>query len=331
MNILLIDIDSTIPNLALKKIEAYHLSVGDTIHWNMPLMRHAVDKIYVSCIFTKNKELADEWAEYGAEVGGTGYDLKIKLPKHIEEMPLRINWGFTTRGCIRKCSFCFVPEKEGLIYAVGDLYDVWDGISKEVVLMDNNILTALSTILTAAGTILTYFLAQLAKKHSNNKDLDALIKLADEGVAWAEAHVTGSPDKLSAAVDYVSSEAADLKIKFSSKKIEAQVEASLVKLKKDPAGTIVSAAKKVDSDVEKVASSSITKAVGQVVPSIEKPVQGVATVVDDAAKETEADLTVSMNDLGALPFPKELFSPDSQSHHNVADVFFRYGSTTDRK
>jgi hypothetical protein len=140
MDVLLIDIDSKIPNLALKKIEAYHLSKGDTIHWNMPVMRHAVDKIYASCIFTKNKPEADEWAEYGAEVGGTGYDLHKTLPPEIEAMPLRINWGFTTRGCIRQCPFCFVPEKEGLIHAVGDLYDVWDGKSKDVVLMDNNIL-----------------------------------------------------------------------------------------------------------------------------------------------------------------------------------------------
>lgn len=140
MDILLIDIDSKIPNLALKKIEAYHINKGDNIIWNMPLMRHTVDKIFVSCIFTKNKAEAEEWAEYGAEIGGTGYDLHKKLPEEIENTPCRINWGFTTRGCIRKCSFCFVPEKEGYIHIVGDIYDVWDGKSKDIVLMDNNIL-----------------------------------------------------------------------------------------------------------------------------------------------------------------------------------------------
>ena len=75
-----------------------------------------------------------------ADVGGTGYDIHKVLPDEIENFPCRINWGFTTRGCIRKCEFCFVPEKEGMIRAVGDLYDVWDGKSKNVTLMDNNIL-----------------------------------------------------------------------------------------------------------------------------------------------------------------------------------------------
>ena len=140
MDILLIDIDSTIPNLALHKIAKYHEARGDTIHWNLPILRHAVDKIYVSCIFTKNKAEAEEWADYGADVGGTGYDIHKVLPDEIENFPCRINWGFTTRGCIRKCEFCFVPEKEGMIRAVGDLYDVWDGKSKNVTLMDNNIL-----------------------------------------------------------------------------------------------------------------------------------------------------------------------------------------------
>lgn len=140
MEILLIDIDSTIPNLALHKIAKYHEARGDIIHWNLPILRHAVDKIYASCIFTKNKAEAEEWDDYGADVGGTGYDIHKTLPDEIENFPCRINWGFTTRGCIRKCEFCFVPEKEGMIRAVGDLYDVWDGKSKNVTLMDNNIL-----------------------------------------------------------------------------------------------------------------------------------------------------------------------------------------------
>ena len=50
--ILLINIDSKkIPNLALKKIEKYHLDRGDEVMWDMPLFAHLSDKIYVSCIF----------------------------------------------------------------------------------------------------------------------------------------------------------------------------------------------------------------------------------------------------------------------------------------
>lgn len=138
VKILLIDIDSTIPNLALKKIEKYHLDRGDEVVWNIPLMRFSCEKIYVSCIFTENKNDCNEWK--GAEIGGTGYDLNIKLPSEIDAIKPHINFGFTTRGCIRKCEFCFVPQKEGLIRVEGDIYDIWDGKSKEIILMDNNIL-----------------------------------------------------------------------------------------------------------------------------------------------------------------------------------------------
>lgn len=143
MNVLIIDIDSKIPNLALKKVEKYHLDRGDRVTWNFPLMIYKADKIYVSCIFTKNKDLCKEYKGI-AEIGGTGFDLKKKLPPEIEKVAPKINWGFATRGCIRKCSFCFVPEKEGKIHidpsTPNGIYDIWDGKSKDITLMDNNIL-----------------------------------------------------------------------------------------------------------------------------------------------------------------------------------------------
>ena len=140
MKAVIIDIDSTIPNLALKKIEKYHLNMGDEVIWNNELMAYSANKIYVSCVFTKNRHLAEEWEMFdNALIGGTGYSLSITLPEEIEKVKPKINFGFTTRGCIRKCSFCFVPEKEGMLKRVGDIYDIWDGKSKEIVLMDNNI------------------------------------------------------------------------------------------------------------------------------------------------------------------------------------------------
>jgi len=139
MNVLLIDIDSKIPNLALKKIEKYHLDKCDEVTWNMPLAKNQSDKIYVSCIFTQNKPQAEMWKDY-ADVGGSGYSLDINLPPEIDSVLPRINYGFTTRGCIRKCEFCIVPRKEGKIHVVGDLLDLWDGKSKLITVMDNNIL-----------------------------------------------------------------------------------------------------------------------------------------------------------------------------------------------
>jgi len=138
MRILLIDIDSKIPNFALKKIEKYHKDRGDEVVWNNELMRYSSDKVYVSCIFDWNKPKCDEWR--GCEIGGSGYSLEITLPKEIEEIKPRINMGFTTRGCIRNCYFCIVPKKEGKIRVVGDLYNIWDGKSREITILDNNIL-----------------------------------------------------------------------------------------------------------------------------------------------------------------------------------------------
>ena len=139
MKILLINIDSKILNLALKKIEKYHLDKGDEVIWNNELFINSVDKTYVSCIFTKNKSKCMDF-ESKAEIGGSGYSLEKTLPPEIEEVKPRINLGFTTRGCIRHCSFCIVPEKEGSIRVVGDLMDLWDGKNKDIVILDNNIL-----------------------------------------------------------------------------------------------------------------------------------------------------------------------------------------------
>ncbi len=146
MNVLLVNIDSVIPNLALQKILVYHQNKNDIIIQMkdekisiLPLFVNQFDMIYVSCIFDYNKHFCKKW-EGIAEIGGSGYSLKKQLPIEIENIKPRINLGFTTRGCIRNCHFCIVPEKEGKIRAVGDIYDIWDGQSKELLILDNNIL-----------------------------------------------------------------------------------------------------------------------------------------------------------------------------------------------
>lgn len=129
------------PNLALKKIEKYHTNRGDEIIWNLPLAKPVADKIYISCIFKQNKKKCFDWQDDSkCLIGGSGYDLSITLPDEIESIKPHINLGFTTRGCIRHCEFCIVPEKEGRIRIVGDLLDLWDGKSKDIILLDNNIL-----------------------------------------------------------------------------------------------------------------------------------------------------------------------------------------------
>lgn len=175
MKILLIDIDSKIPNLALKKIEKYHLDIGDKVIWNNELFINSVDKTYVSCIFTKNKYKCREF-EDRAEIGGSGYDIYKRLPKEIEAVKPRINLGFTTRGCIRKCPFCIVWKKEPELKIEGDLYDIWDGKAKKVIFLDNNV--------TAFKLHLIKILKQLQKENIQgeyNQGLD--IRLLDNEIA----------------------------------------------------------------------------------------------------------------------------------------------------
>jgi hypothetical protein len=162
-NVLLIDADSQIPNLALAKISAYHKKQGDSVTLlrglNTASKLDNWDEVYISCIFTKNGDAARGLARQfpGSEVhiGGTGIDLVTELPPEIEsQMPDNsiyheiypeskyTSYGFTMRGCIRSCSFCVVREKEGYAHPVCDLYGVWNkeaGHTK-VTLFDNNIL-----------------------------------------------------------------------------------------------------------------------------------------------------------------------------------------------
>lgn len=139
--ILLIDIDSKIPNLALHKLAKYHQDRGDNVVWDIHLLRSSADKIYASCVFDWNKKRCDRW-EGKAEIGGSGYSLTTNLPEEIENIKPRINLGFTMRGCPRSCDFCIVPRKEGGPKIVGDLLDLWDGKSKDIVIIDNNALAA---------------------------------------------------------------------------------------------------------------------------------------------------------------------------------------------
>ena len=138
MRVSLVDIDSKIPNLALHKIAIHHLDRGDTVSWNAFL--EPFDKRYISCVFSANRNRAAQVAGNNCVIGGSGWDLITTLPEEIESIKPKINLGFTTRGCIRNCEFCIVPQKEGKIRVVGDLLDLWDGYSKSVCVMDNNIL-----------------------------------------------------------------------------------------------------------------------------------------------------------------------------------------------
>lgn len=83
----LIDVDShNFPNLALMKISAYHKQRGDQVEWWNGLKHY--DRVYQSKVFTDLYTHDNEYVIMADEVikGGTGYDLKNKLPDEIEHI-----------------------------------------------------------------------------------------------------------------------------------------------------------------------------------------------------------------------------------------------------
>lgn len=151
MKIGLIDVDGyNFPNLALMKISNYHKLIGDNVEWYSGFNYY--DKVYMSKVFTFTPDYnffiqADEVIK-----GGTGYKLYNDLfcetinpdynlyPINNKWYDGKTSYGFITRGCIRKCSWCVVPHKEGNIRPSMDIEDILNG-NKKAILLDNNILS----------------------------------------------------------------------------------------------------------------------------------------------------------------------------------------------
>jgi hypothetical protein len=124
----LIQVDGKLPNIALMKLSKYHKEKGDKVTL-IDLSTLDIDRWYGSKIF----------------MGGSGYDLKEKLPKEIEELSpdydlykTDYSIGFTSRGCIRNCGFCIVREKEGN-FTEEDMNFIKH---TKVILFDNNFLAS---------------------------------------------------------------------------------------------------------------------------------------------------------------------------------------------
>lgn len=149
MKVLLIDADSRIPNIALMKLSTYHKNLGDNINFikldGKPFeYKNTHDVAYASIIFTKNKNNI----KGNVILGGTGVSLETELPKEVEHQfpdyslypDNQYSIGFLTRGCIRNCSFCVVPEKEGLVTFYAHPEEFVDKNLKYVRILDNNLL-----------------------------------------------------------------------------------------------------------------------------------------------------------------------------------------------
>lgn len=141
MRIGIINIEPKIANTAYMQIASYHKGRGDTIEWAIPLQYHKFDYIYCSSLFdyTDKSEVPAR-----AICGGTGFDVTSRLSQAIEDSPLdytiypKCNRSFIwfSRGCIRNCPWCVVPQKEGTIHLVKPKNLNPQG--KYITVMDNN-------------------------------------------------------------------------------------------------------------------------------------------------------------------------------------------------
>lgn len=149
MKIGLIDVDGhNFPNLALMKLSSYHKQVGDAVEWYSGIDHY--DRVYMSKVFTFTPD--DGRVIQANEIikGGTGYGIYTDLfcdevEPDYSLYPIskwydgKTAYGFLTRGCIRKCPWCIVPQKEGGIRPCRDIETVLQD-KKKAILMDNNIL-----------------------------------------------------------------------------------------------------------------------------------------------------------------------------------------------
>ena len=154
-DILLVHIDGKMPNLALMKIAAWYKTRG----YKIRLLRGSIaglwshvrfDKTFVSCIFEQNAPDAQKLVSQfpNAQAGGYGFN-GAKLPDEVEHtMPdyslygVDYSMGFTSRGCIRNCEFCIVPEKEGPICDHAPVSEFLCPDHNKLILFDNNFLAS---------------------------------------------------------------------------------------------------------------------------------------------------------------------------------------------
>lgn len=149
MKIGLVSVDGhNFPNIALMKLSAWHKQQGDIVEWASPILDD-YDRVYMSKVFTFTPDCLDIY-HCNVVRGGTGYkDYDTVLPDDVEHIcpdyslygNTTTAYGFLTRGCVNKCPWCVVPNKEGYIRPNADIDEFIDN-RKEAVLLDNNVLAS---------------------------------------------------------------------------------------------------------------------------------------------------------------------------------------------
>ena len=156
---LLLQLDGTLPNLALMRLAAHLRESNCDVHFKRmrscttlqdSLFAHW-DDVYASAIFEKTRPLVEELKRVfpKAIVGGTGSGSASRLEEigvsgFEQDYSLYPRYafsiGFTQRGCRLRCPFCVVPWKEGKVKPAQSIYEIWRGDPwpRNLVLLDND-------------------------------------------------------------------------------------------------------------------------------------------------------------------------------------------------
>lgn len=184
MKVGLHDSDKTrFPNLPLMKLSAFHQGLGNVVERFLPLAAHTYDLVYSSKVFSYTEDEPN--LPRGTIRGGTGYGILASLPDAIEHQKpdyslyphFPASLGFVTRGCIRSCPWCVVPAKEGKIRAHAEIEEFLRKDSRDVVLLDNNILAHEHGVQQLERSI------ALGLRLDCNQGLDARLIAADDALA----------------------------------------------------------------------------------------------------------------------------------------------------
>ena len=150
MKTLLIDADKTgFPNLALMQLSTHLKEHGHKVEFGS--MTGSPDIVFVSCVFTENKEKGYSVGAYYPNskkvYGGTGFGKNNHVSYFSHQYPdytlypeCGFSLGFMTRGCFRKCPWCVVHKKEGMIRKHSPLAEFDNPEFKKIMLLDNNLL-----------------------------------------------------------------------------------------------------------------------------------------------------------------------------------------------
>jgi hypothetical protein len=141
---------STLPNVALMRLSEWHKRRGDQVELN-PSAFDPPDVLYISTIFTwlrrQVEEVAAHFRAYSdVQIGGSGWDLELRLPLEVDLMSndydlfgVDFGIGYSSRGCPRDCGYCPVSKMEGRrVREASAIRGLLNPKSNRLLLLDNN-------------------------------------------------------------------------------------------------------------------------------------------------------------------------------------------------